>query len=402
MPDRRHPDPAVLASDVLDRRNFLARVGAAAGFAGLGLGTSSALAATEKGSSTISMEVNGTYPVVPLTKETLNIAVMQTRVRPVDAKNPEPGRRENLEHMLDLIDNTQNYGPTKDLLQFHEFPITGFRFEWDRADVLRAAIELPGPESEALSKKAQQYGCYIVFGSYVRDDKDWPNHILSITTILGPDGKIVAKHWKARNIMGVFTAGRQPIELMTSTIYNCLDRYTEMYGADEVVPVTRTPWGNFCTSSVQREPELFRAMTLKGGEIFLRTATGGFTPADIQACAMYNGVYATICNNSISPGNRGIWENAGGGGSAVYDARGEIIARAESGAEQQVDATIPIGAYRGRHRIPEISWPLYAPVYAQVCEQLSRRACSRSTCRRRFPTRRGSCGTRRTGTGSER
>ena len=48
MPDRRHPDPAVLASDVLDRRNFLARVGAAAGFAGLGLGTSSALAATER------------------------------------------------------------------------------------------------------------------------------------------------------------------------------------------------------------------------------------------------------------------------------------------------------------------------------------------------------------------
>ena len=53
MPDRRHPDPAVLASDVLDRRDFLARVGAAAGFAGLGLGTSPALAATEKGSSTI-------------------------------------------------------------------------------------------------------------------------------------------------------------------------------------------------------------------------------------------------------------------------------------------------------------------------------------------------------------
>jgi hypothetical protein len=30
-----------------------------------------------------------------------------------------------------------------------------------------------------------------------------------------------------------------------------------------------------------------------------------------------------------------------------------------------VDATIPIGAYRARHRIPEISWPLYAPVYAK-------------------------------------
>jgi predicted amidohydrolase len=365
MPVLRHPDPAALASDVLDRRDFLARVGAAAGLAGLGLASGPARAAAEKASDALAMNSDGTYPVVPLTKEALGIAVMQTRVRPVDAKNPEPGRRENLEHMVEVIDNVQNYGPTKDLLFFHEFPITGFRFEWERADVLRAAIELPGPESEVLAKKAQQYGCYIVFGSYVRDDKDWPNHILSITTILSPEGKIVAKHWKARNIMGVFTAGRTPIELMTSTIYNCLDRYTEMYGADAVIPVTRTPWGNFCTSSVQREPELFRAMALKGGELFLRTATGGFTPTDIQACAMYNGVHVAICNNAISPGNKGIWENAGGGGSAVYDPRGEIMARAESGAEQEVDAMIPIGSYRARHKVPEICWPMYAPVYAR-------------------------------------
>ena len=37
LPERRHPDPAMLASDVLDRRDFLTRVGAAAGLAGLGL-----------------------------------------------------------------------------------------------------------------------------------------------------------------------------------------------------------------------------------------------------------------------------------------------------------------------------------------------------------------------------
>ena len=366
MPRTAQPDPAELAADVLDRRSFLSRVAATAGVAGLGLSAMhDASAASGKGGDTLSMNADGTYPVVALAKDSVSLAVMQTRVRPVDAAKPEPGRRENLEHMIEVIDNTQTYGPTKDILFFHEFPITGFRFEWNRADVLRAAIEVPGPETEVLAKKAKQYGCYIVFGSYVRDDKDWPNHSLSITTILGPDGQIVDKHWKARNIMGVFTAGREPIELMTSTIYNCLDRYVEMYGADAVIPVTRTPLGNICTSSVQREPELFRAMTLKGGELFLRTATGGFTPADIQACSMYNGVYTAICNNSISPGNKGIWEDAGGGGSAVYDPRGELIARANSGAEQEVDATIPIASYRGRHRLPEISWPMYAPVYAR-------------------------------------
>jgi predicted amidohydrolase len=365
MPRANQPDPAQLAADAFDRRTFMSRVAAAAGMAGLGLGAlRPAAAATGKGADAPSMNTDGTYPVVPLTRDSVSLAVMQTRVRPVDAARPETGRRENLEHMLELIDNTQTYGPVKDILFFHEFPITGFRFEWNRADVLRVAIEVPGPETEVLARKAKQYGCYIVFGSYVRDDKDWPNHSLSITTILGPDGSIVDRHWKARNIMGVFTAGREPIELMTSTIYNCFDRFVEMYGVDAVIPVTRTPIGNICTSSVQREPELFRAMTLKGAEIFLRTATGGFTPADIQACAMYNGVYTAICNNSISPGNKGIWEDAGGGNSAVYDPRGEIIAKAASGAEQEVDAVIPIASYRARHRLPEISWAMYAPVYA--------------------------------------
>jgi predicted amidohydrolase len=295
MPRANRPDPVQLAADAFDRRTFMSRVAAAAGMAGLGLGAlRPAAAATGKGADVPSMNTDGTYPVVPLTRDSVSLAVMQTRVRPVDAARPETGRRENLEHMLELIDNTQTYGPVKDILFFHEFPITGFRFEWNRADVLRVAIEVPGPETEVLAKKAKQYGCYIVFGSYVRDDKDWPNHSLSITTILGPDGTIVDRHWKARNIMGVFTAGREPIELMTSTIYNCFDRFVEMYGVDAVIPVTRTPIGNICTSSVQREPELFRAMTLKGAEIFLRTATGGFTPADIQACAMYNGLHGDL------------------------------------------------------------------------------------------------------------
>jgi len=105
-------------------------------------------------------------------------------------------------------------------------------------------------------------------------------------------------------------------------------------------------------------------MTLKGGEIFLRTATGGFTPADIQACAMYNGVYATICNNSISPGNPGHLGERGRGGSAV-STRARDHCQGRVGCRAAGGCTIPIGAYRARHRIPEISWPLYAPVYAK-------------------------------------
>jgi hypothetical protein len=185
-----------------------------------------------------------------------------------------------------------------------------------------------------------------------------------MTTIIGPDGKILDKHWKARNIMGVFRLGTKPIELMTTTIYNVLDRYIEMYGADAVIPVTRTPIGNLCTSSVQREPELFRAMALKGGEIFLRTATGGFTPSDIEMCASYNRVYTALCNNAVSPGNA-FFEDAGSGGSAIYDDAGRSIAIARSEHEQLVSAVVPIRDFRARHRTPDVAWALYAPVYGK-------------------------------------
>jgi len=76
------------------------------------------------------MEVNGTYSIVPLSKESLSITVMQTRVRPWTQRTRSLAVARTSSTCSDLIDNTQNYGPAKDLLQFHEFPITGFRFEW--------------------------------------------------------------------------------------------------------------------------------------------------------------------------------------------------------------------------------------------------------------------------------
>ena len=363
------PDGSTTLTEELSRRGFLSQallgstaLAAAGGLAGT-VAAPPAQASMAKGPDKVDMKRDGTYTTVPLTKDVIRLGVVQSQVRPVDATNPGPMKKQNLEHMLMLIENAQEWYPPSDVLFFHEFPIVGYRYDWGRKDINRLAIETPGEETEILGKAAKKYECYIVFGSYV-NDRDWPGHVISQTTIIGPDGSIVDKHWKARSVMGVFVTGRTPIELMTSTIYNCLDRFIEMYGADAVIPVTRTPYGNFCTSSVQKEPELFRAMALKGGEIFLRTASGGFTPWDIQACAAYNQVYAAVCNNAVSPGNR-FFEDAGSGGSAVYDPFGNVAAMARSEHEQLVAANIPIRAYRAGHRQPEFAWPLYQPVLEQ-------------------------------------
>lgn len=323
--------------------------------------TSVAQSNQDSGSKVLSIAQDGNYDRVELVKPVIRLSVIQSRIRGVELARLNSTRRDNLNHMLELIDAANNWGGTKDLLLFHEFPITGYSNKWNRQDLLKVAIEIPGVETEAIGKKAQEYGCYIVFGSYAKDEA-WANHILSITTIIGPDGTVVDKHWKARNIKGVFGPG---FELFTTTIYDVLEQYVEMYGWDAVLPVTRTPIGNIATSSVQREPELFRALAMKGAEIILRTATGGFNPLDIQATSLYNGVYTAIVNNAVSPDNPGFLADSGSGGTAVYAPDGKLIKQANSVQESSVTVTIPIADFRANHYPPSVHIELYRPVFQQ-------------------------------------
>jgi len=360
MADQDHDSGAVPQG--VSRRDLMwGAAVAAAATAAVPAMTAPAEAAMGKGSNEVNVRPDGTYDTVPLTKDSWTLAVIQARVRAVDEKNAKQSRKANLDHMLDLIDTSQSWGGKKDLLFFHEFPVTGYHNRWTRDDIIKhVAIELPGPEVDAIGKKAKEHGCYVVFGSYVKD-KSWPNHVLSITTIVGPDGTIVDKHWKVRNIKGVF----QGMELFTTTVYDVLDEFIERYGLDAVVPVTKTPIGNLATSSIQREPEFMRALAMKGAEVILRTATGGFTPADIQTTSLYNGVYTAVCNNAVSPDNPGFFDDAGSGGSAIYGPRGETLAEADGKFEQAVTTRIPIAEFRKRHRLPLVHWALYAPVFAK-------------------------------------
>lgn len=357
-------------ADGMDRRRLFEAALGMSVLAGLAATGSARAQAPASGPSALpdrgldpNVAYDGNYARVELARPVVRLGVIQSRVRGVDVSSSRTvarTRQANVDHMKELIDAAQGWGGRKDILFFHEFPITGYQSAWGRPDVLRAAIEIPGEETEQIAAKAREHGCYIVFGSYARDD-DWPNHILSITTIMGPDGEIVDTHWKARNIKGVFGPG---FELFTTTIYDVLDRYIEMYGLDHVMPVTRTPVGNIVTSAVQREPELFRAFAMKGGEIFLRTATGGFTPIDIQATSLYNGVYTAIVNNAVSPGNPNFLEDNGGAGrSAIYGPDGDMIAEANSEHETVITANLPMASFRQRHTPPYVHMDLYRPVF---------------------------------------
>ncbi len=313
---------------------------------------------------------DGSYPTVPLRKPVTAIAVVQTRVRGVDGANPAAGIRENLDYTLSCIDKAQGYGGRSDLLCFHEFPLQGYQPDWKRAEYLRVAIDVPGPEVEAIAAKAKAYNCYIAFGCLARDP-DWKDHVMNWQVLVGPEGRVVDVHWKQRNVRGMFPGS----ENITTTIYDVLDRYVEMYGWDRVIPVARTDIGNIAMSSVQFEQELFRCMAMKGAEIICRVATGGCEWEDMRLTSYHNDVYTTLVNNSVSTGSSNphfFEENAPRnnwiGRSAIFGPRGEVLT--EAGVfETKRRAAINMEAYRKKHRIPDLHISIYRHIFNQYRER---------------------------------
>ncbi len=56
-------------------------------------------------------------------------------------------------------------------------------------------------------------------------------------------------------------------------------------------------------------------------------------------------------------------DDAGSGGTAIYDPRGEVAAKVESKFEQQATSRIPMAAFRERHKIPDVHMALYQPIF---------------------------------------
>lgn len=352
----------------LDKRGLLA---GAAGVAGLvaTAGMSDARAAdaqlVDKG---ISVARNGVYETVELRQPSISVSAIQSRVRSVDVKNLKPSLKANMDHFLKLIDYAQGtpeywdgerrWGSKQDLLCMHEFPIQGFQ-AWTREELKRVAFDLPGPESEVIGERAKRHGCYIAFGCYAKD-KDWPDHVINMSVIVGPEGNIVAKHWKARNILGLFGENA----LIGTTVYDVLDRYVEMYGWDATLPVARTDIGNIAMTAVGAEPMIYQALALKGTEILIMSVTGGSNARSATEAASTNRIYTVGVGNSVSPDNIGFMDAAGAQdeGTVIVDPRGDVIAKTANHHEDIAAARIPIADFRATRRFREVPAALIAPV----------------------------------------
>lgn len=303
----------------------------------------------------ISVAPDGVYERVPLRKESIRVSAIQSPMIPADADNPKPVMESNLQRMLDLVDQNNGFIAGKqDLVGFFEQPIMGWA-PWTREEALKVCIEVPGPETEALGKKAKEHGCYIAFASYVKDEENWPGHLLLNGILIGPDGRVVANHWKQHNVR------RNPRWTMyTTSAYDVLPRYIEMYGEDAVLPVARTDIGNISLLCSPYDPDIHRAIALKGVEISIRFSSGGFNQVDSQSASLFNDNYTITMNQSIAPDNTGA---SGAGGTSIYGPGGKLIGIAKSVYEQSVSATIPIAEFRRNRRLPDVPMALVMPVY---------------------------------------
>jgi predicted amidohydrolase len=342
----------------VNRRDLLGAsvIGAVA----VSLGVAADAASAAPGDSKVSVHDKGKYQMVPLRRDALRVTAVQSIIRAVrDTGNPAREMKANVDHMIELIDAANGFPGPQDLICFHEQPIMGWN-PWTLDEVLRVAIEIPGPETEALGKKAKQYGCYISFGTYARD-KDWPGHLLLNGVLIGPDGNVVANHWKTNNSRGF----RPGWDIFTTSIYDVLDRYREMYGEDAVLPIARTDIGNISCSVTPGQPDVMRAHAMKGMELRLSSSSGGYSVEDAQMISLYNRIWTVVCNNSISPEQPGFPEFSGSGDTAIFGANGRIAARARSFNEEFVTTVIPLAEFRRTRVIADVPIEMLMPVYSK-------------------------------------
>jgi predicted amidohydrolase len=300
----------------------------------------------------------GQYATVALKQDSVNVAAVQSQLYSIDLRDRAKTLKRNLDRVLRLIDLAQN-SPE----EWNGERRWGSKVQpWNRKELNQIAFELPGPESEAIGERAKRYGCYISWGCYAKE-KDWPDHVINMSVLTGPDGRIVSKQWKARNILGLFGDGA----LIGTTVYDVLDRYVEMYGWDAVMPVARTDIGNIAITAVGNEPLLYTCLALKGAEVLVLSVTGGSNAETAKATARSARIYTMGVGNSVSPNNIGFPESSGtrDQGTVIVDPRGTVLAETDNHHEDIITARLPIADFRKTRRVQELPMAILLPILQQ-------------------------------------
>src|SRR5215475_7120327 len=131
------------------------------------------------------------------------------------------------------------------------------------------AIDVPGPETDALGELARQWNAFVMGQAKARHP-EFPGRFFNVGFVLDPAGEIVLRHHKVVPLL--------PVE-HSVTPHNVWDKWIELYGRnlDAFYPVADTEIGRlgFLMANEGSYPENARGLAMNGAEVVYRRPGAG-------------------------------------------------------------------------------------------------------------------------------
>lgn len=259
------------------------------------------------------------------------------------------------------------HGRDLKLVCLPEYFLTGFPAgesakDWQR----KAAIEMNGPEYNALGKLANDAELYIGGNAY-EIDPNFPELYFQTSFIIAPNGNVELRY-------------RRLISMYAPSPYDVWDSYLEHYSEDDLFPVLDTPLGRLAALASEeiRYPEISRILVARGAEVILHptseAASTQMTYKNVAklARAQENQCYIVSANSAGITGTA-LAAYSTDGRSQIIDDRGIILCETPSGESITACADIDIAALRYRrsrngmdNMLARQPMELYAQEYAKL------------------------------------
>ena len=295
----------------------------------------------------------------------------------VTGKDPAAQRMENVLHDCELIDKYYQGtahrlgGLVPRLCVFPESFIHGFGPGWVRDFKLsmeQLAITIPGPEIDALAKKAVEYNMFIA-GAAFEILPEYPTRFFNTGFIIDPKGEVILKYRKINSSNNDFEISSSPHDVL------------DTYGDDpkKLFPVVDTEIGSLAVYICYDGtfPEVARCLALNGAEVFCRPnnwAYGTVEATDLMRMhnimrAFENTAYVVTCNWGKSP----LAEyECSCGHAMVVDYNGRVLTEKQTAEESFVCDVIELKRLREHRRttkfgnfLVQLRTECYASSYAQ-------------------------------------
>ncbi len=194
------------------------------------------------------------------------------------------------------------------------------------------AEEIPGPVTEAFSKRAADLGVVVVLNLYERDG----DRCFDCSPVIDADGTLVGR-----------------TRMVHITDYACFHEQGYYTPGDTGAPVFDTRVGTIGVSICydRHYPEYMRALALSGAELVVVPQAGavgewpeGLYEAELQVAAFQNGYFTALCNRV---GSEECLNFAGE--SFVCAPDGRVVARAPQGEDHILFADIDLAEAAESH-----------------------------------------------------